>query len=333
MKKFRVGLVGCGTVYATHIRNLKAMDEIEITAVCDIDPTKRLPDCAFYTDYHKMAQEEALDAVHICLPHYLHENAAETFAAAGIPVLCEKPVGMTAEQCRRMAEFEKKYGVTVAVCMQNRWNRTYRQLQEALLDDSCGKLIGIKAVAAWSRPLSYYQASPWRGEMEHAGGGCMINQAVHTLDLMLGLGGQVKKVRGQISQLSGYPIEVEDTACANIEFANGVKGLFFGSVCNSSNSSIEIEVNCENVTYCIKDNGLWRSLPGESERELLCRDDILAGSKSYYGAGHGKLFKDFYRYLAGEEGGRYVTVESASHVIALIDAIRKSSEQHTAVEF
>lgn len=332
MRRFRVGLVGCGTVFRTHLQQLREMEEIEIAAVCDIDESKRLPDCAFYTDYHEMARQEALDAVHICLPHYLHEDAARTFAAAGIAVLCEKPVGMDTAQCAAMAELERQYGVTVAVCMQNRWNRTFRRLQALLQEPDCGKLMGIKAIAAWNRTLEYYQASPWRGEMAHAGGGCMMNQAVHTLDLMLCLGGAVQSVTGQICNLSGYPIEVEDTACAAIAFANGCKGLFFGSVVNAGNASIEMEVYCEHVTYCIKDYALWRSEPNGSERELLCRDDVLAGTKAYYGAGHRALIRDFYRFLAGE-GGRYVSVGSAGTVIRLIEDIRKSSAQQAAVEF
>lgn len=332
MRKVRVGLVGCGTVFRTHLQQLREMKEIEIAAVCDIDESKRLPDCGFYTDYHEMARQETLDAVHICLPHYLHEDAARTFAAAGIAVLCEKPVGMNLEQCARMAQLEQQYGVMVAVCMQNRWNRTFCRLQELLREPESGKLLGIKAIAAWNRTLEYYQASPWRGEMAHAGGGCMMNQAVHTLDLMLCLGGEVASVSGQICRLSGYPIEVEDTACASITFANGCKGLFFGSVVNASNASIEIEVYCEHVTYCIKDYTLWRSAPGSSDRERILSDDVLAETKAYYGAGHRALIHDFYRALAGA-GGHYVTVESASRVIRLIEDIGTSSARQAAVEF
>lgn len=332
MKQFRIGLVGCGTVSRTHQMQLRHLPQVTIVAACDIDEKKRISGCAFYTDYHEMARTEQLDAVHICLPHYLHEDAVKTFAQAGVAVLCEKPVGITYEQCQRMSQLEARYGVPVAVCMQNRWNRTFRRLMELLQEPRSGALLGIKAVAAWNRTWEYYQAAPWRSSMTYAGGGLMLNQAVHTLDLMLCLGGPVKAVRGQIATLSGYPMEVEDTACAHIAFENGCKGLFFGSVCNASNASIEIEVYCANVTYCIKDYGLWRSAPDGQERELICRDDMLADTKSYYGAGHRDLIRDFYEALSGT-GGSYVPVSSASAVIRLIDDIRKSSDQQEFVEF
>lgn len=329
---FRVGIVGLGVVSKTHLQALATLSDVQVTAVCDLDEKKRIDGKAFYTDFYEMAEKEPLDAVHICLPHYLHAPAAEAFAARGIHVLCEKPVALTPVEAAEMAQLEARYGVTVAVCLQNRWNRTFTTLQDLLSCEENGKLLSLKAIAAWNRPLEYYQAGSWRGKMAQAGGGCMMNQAVHTLDQLLLLGGAVHSVRGSICNLSGYPIEVEDTASAAITFCSGAKGLFFGSVCNGSNASIEIEAVCEKVTYWIKDYALWKSEPGSAERELIVRDDVLDDTKAYYGMGHRHLIRDFYRTLSGN-GGHYVTVAEGAEVLKLISLIRESSEEKTCLEW
>ncbi len=329
----RVGIVGMGTVSAVHRQALERLDGVELAACCDILPERIPAEVRGYTDYRRMAEEEGLDAVHICLPHALHEPAAETFASQGTAVLCEKPVSITAASCARMSELEERCGVAVAVCLQNRWNSTFRTLLCRLEEEKPGRLLGLKAIAAWSRGEAYYAAAPWRGQMELAGGGCMLNQAVHTLDLMLQLGGEVEHVKGIVTNLSDYPIEVEDSAAARITFAEGVSGLFFGSVCNVDNSSIELQAVCERAIYTIKDYSLWRHIPGrETEKVLLARDQQAPDGKSYYGPGHFQLIEDFYRCLAGGEG-RYVSVADGSRVIRLIQAIRTSSELGRSVKW
>lgn len=322
----RAGIVGMGTVSAVHRQALARLENVALTACCDIVPERIPAGVAAYTDFVKMAEEAPLDAVHICLPHALHEPAAEAFARRGVAVLCEKPVSVTAASCARMSRLEEHYGVVVAVCLQNRWNATFQALARCLGEESNGRLLGLKAIAAWARDEAYYAAAPWRGRMALAGGGCMLNQAVHTLDLMLQLGGGVTRVKGMIANLSDYPIEVEDSAAARITFAGGAKGLFFGSVCNADNASIELQAVCEKAVYTIKDYTLWRHAPGrETEKVPLARDSQAPDGKSYYGPGHFQLIEDFYRRLSGGEG-RYVTVEDGSRVIRLIQAIRTSSE-------
>lgn len=328
---YRVGIVGLGTVAATHIHALEQMPQVEIVACCDCNPNRRLPGVEYYDDFQKMAQQAKLDAIHICLPHYLHLPAAEAFAAKGIPILCEKPVTTTVAQWEQLRQVEIRTKSRIAVCMQNRWNATFETLQQCIRQASSGPLIGIKAVASWSRRYSYYQQAPWRGSMADAGGGCMINQALHTLDLMLQIGGSVRSVKGQVCNLSDMPIEVEDTACAQITFTNGANGIFFGTVCNSRNASIELQVYCKNQTYTIKDYALWQNLPElEFQKELVVQDRMHSGNKAYYGASHVLLIEDFYRMLAGE-GSRYVSVESAGQVIQLIQGIRTSSNQSKSI--
>lgn len=330
---FRIGIVGLGTVHRTHLQALRQLPQVEPAVFCDIDPAKRPEQGIFYTDYREMAERERLDAVHICLPHHLHSDGAEVFARHGVSVLCEKPVARDLDQWQQMCRLEETYGVKVAVCLQNRLNRSFTALKEQLADGSAGRLLGIKAVATWCRTPEYYAAAPWRGRMDQAGGGCMINQAIHTLDLMLQVGGEVRSVSGQTSRLSGYPIEVEDTAAARISFANGTAGLFLGSVCNADNSSIELRVTCERKIYTIKDYALWVSSPeAEWEKRLLIRDEQMTGAKTYYGAGHVQLIRNFYQMLSGRPVD-YVSVQDAGTVLRLITGICRSSEEGRCIKW
>ncbi len=332
--KFKTAIIGCGTVAAVHLKALAQLDHVDLAAVCDCD-SQKISKCPagvnFYTDYREMLDTEVLDAVHICLPHYLHYDAAKACAKRGVNVLCEKPGSMNREQLLKMLQLEQEYDFRLAVCLQNRLNPTFRQLQQLIQSEQYGRLIGIKAIAVWSRGMDYYEASPWRASMAQAGGGCMINQALHTLDQMQQLGGRILSVNGQINNLLHQNIEVEDTASAHIEFEHGVSGTFFGTVSYVKNSSIELQVVCEKGTLTIKDYGLYEALAGaENEKNLLIRDSRLDGDKSYYGASHQELIRGFYQELAGQTGN-WVSAREEGQVILLIEAIRRSSEERRRI--
>ena len=162
--------------------------------------------------------------------------------------------------------------------------------------------------------------------MAEAGGGCMINQAIHTLDQMMGLCGDVESLRGSIAQLQDIGVEVEDSAMARIRFRNGTHALFLASIAHVRNASIEIEAVCERAIYTIRDFALYRSPPDDdTARTFLVSDDVAPGTKSYYGPSHRHLITDFYGYLDGGKGA-YVRVADAGRVIRVIDMIRRSSE-------
>lgn len=331
---FRTGIIGLGTVSRTHRNALSYVTDTKLAAVCDIRPEKaqELPEGVhFYTDYEEMLENEDLDAVHICLPHYLHYEAARACARRGISVLCEKPSTMNGEQLRQMKTLEKEYDFRLAICLQNRLNPTFLKMKEMIESGQCGRLLGLKAVAVWSRDQAYYDQAPWRGTMSQAGGGCMINQAIHTLDQMQVLGGKVQAVRGMIGNLSEMKIEVEDTAAAHVTFENGVTGTFLGTITYVKNSSIELQAVCEKGTLTIKDYGLWYAeADRENEKTLLVKDRRLPGAKTYYGSSHVELIRDFYGNLAGK-GGSWVTISEEGEVILLIEGIRRSSEEGRAV--
>ncbi|MGL5978236.1 MAG: Gfo/Idh/MocA family protein [Erysipelotrichaceae bacterium] len=328
-----VGIIGLGDISAIHIAAIKGMVNANLVAVCDIDETKRNHvDASFYTDYHEMLAKETLDVVHICLPHHLHVQAAKDVIAAGIHVLLEKPVGLSYAQGKELADFAAQYPeVKASVCLQNRFNASFTRLQKELANPSVGKLIGMKGLVTWNREQNYYDAKPWRKDKALAGGGAMINQSVHTLDLLQLLGGTIASIKGMVGNLGTLDIEVEDTAVANIAFTSGARATYFVTTSYVANSSVELQVICEHAKFTIKDQVLYQH-DEDNNKTVLIEDERLAGTKFYYGASHALLIADFYQAI-NQQHECYVSVADALASIAMIDAIQASQLQQKNIPF
>ncbi|GHT95218.1 oxidoreductase [Spirochaetia bacterium] len=330
----KAAIVGLGDISAVHLAAIGTIDGVTLAAGCDTDEGRRSvlpPGAAFYTGYQEMVRQEKPDVVHICLPHYLHYPVARELAAMGCNLFAEKPLALTYRDGLEYAQLEQAHGVKICICLQNRLNATSEKLLECLASGEAGAVTGIRGVVAWKRAKAYYDAKPWRGVMKLAGGGCMINQALHTLDLMQYFArSPVRSVRGTIAQILDYGIDVEDTATARIEFANGVTGLFTASVANSRDAAVEIDVSSEKAVYTIQNQTLYRR---DSEGEqVLASDDTPGVGKAVYGNSHQKLIARFYRVL--ETGsGEYIHPGDALAVTRLIDTIRESSDTGKSIQF
>ncbi len=330
MKKAAV--IGLGDISAIHLAAIAGNPEIELCAVCDIDPAakERAPEgVPFYTDYEVMAQQAKPDCVHVCLPHYLHYPVSKYFAEHGIHVFCEKPVALNTQQAQEFVALEAAHPeLHIGICLQNRLNESVEMLKDIIDSGKYGKVVATKGIVLWAREKSYYDCKPWRGRWETAGGGCMINQSVHTLDLLYYLGGKVKDLRASVSQILGYGIEVEDTVAANLFYENGARGLFMATTANSRNESVQISVRLEKAEFAILENVLYR-IDADGSREKLVEDARMPGTKFYYGASHAKLIARFYKAL--EEGtDHYIHVRDAEMSIRLIDAIQKAGRTQEA---
>lgn len=324
MKKAAV--IGMGVISSTHIAAIQSNPGITLAGVCDIEESKRseAPEgVPFYTDYKTMILETKPDVVHICLPHYLHVPVAMEAAEMGVHVFCEKPMALNAEEGRKLVEFEASHpDIHMGICLQNRFNESVEMLRQIIGSGEYGAVTGVRGTVPWYREKEYYEAQPWRGRWDTAGGGCMINQSVHTLDLMYFLGGEITELKAVVAQLLDYGIEVEDTTAARLTFANGAKGLFMATIANYTNESVQISVRLEKASFLIMDNILYRV--GENgSREVLCEDARLPGTKFYYGASHRKLIGLFYEALENNTQD-YLHVRDSLMSIRLIDAIQES---------
>ncbi|UOQ84991.1 Gfo/Idh/MocA family protein [Gracilibacillus salinarum] len=324
----KAGVVGLGDISKVHIPILQQQSEVELIAVCDIDEkcARNVPGTSFYTDYRQMLDEERLDCLHICLPHHLHYQVTKAAVEKGIHVILEKPLAHTLTDSRAIASLEQQYPqVKICVNLQNRLNESVEALQTVVSSGEYGAVTGLKGIVTWHRPKSYYKEKPWRGSMETAGGGVMINQSIHTLDLLQLIGGKIDAIRGSVDQLLDYGHDIEDTATAYITFENQATGLFFATISNAQNSSVEFQVVLEKAKLTIKDSILTIA-KDDGEKIKIAEDRKLPGSKFYYGASHAKLINQFYQQIS-TDGSDYIHASDGLISMEMIDAIYQSSER------
>ncbi|WYP26509.1 Gfo/Idh/MocA family oxidoreductase [Alkalihalobacillus sp. FSL W8-0930] len=324
----QVAVIGLGDISALHLAAIQGSEVAGLVAVCDHDSSleDKIPGVPFYTDYMELLTTENPDCVHICLPHYLHDEVTRACVKKGVHVFLEKPITTSADSSRRLIELvENQQEAKVCICLQNRLNATVQELRTIVKSGELGRIIGIKGLVTWHRPTSYYDIKPWRGTMKEAGGGVMINQAIHTLDLMQLLGGDVHSIRGSIESLTENKHEVEDTAIAHLTFKSGATGLFFATNANATNDSVELQITFEQGECIIKDSVLTKKL-ADGKKVFVVEDEKVAGTKFYYGASHAKLIHQFYQCIA-TDSDEYIHLHEAQSSMELIHAIRESSEK------
>ena len=241
MKKLRTGIIGCGKVGSFHAQAYAQLPGSQFTAVCDANRDRAEAFAAqwgvrAYTDVEQMCREAQLDVVSVCTPHPLHANPAAAAADCGCHVLVEKPLAATLADCDAIIEAGERSHVTIGTMVQRRFYRPCMRIRQAIDDGKLGKpVLGMVTMLGW-RDEDYYRSDPWRGSWEGEGGGVLVNQAPHQLDLLLWYMGEVDEVYGVWKNLNHPYIEVEDTAAAVVKFKNGGVGSIV--VSNSQNPAL-----------------------------------------------------------------------------------------------
>ena len=189
MKKYRLAIIGCGAIFPTHAVSVAKSERCELVAVCDkikekADAAAKKYSCASYTDYNEMLECEDIDAVHICLPHFLHSTVAVECMKRKKHVLTEKPMDISVERAQLMIDTAKSEGVVLGCIFQNRYNAGTQLVRKMFLSGELGKVLGAKCFVTWRRTGAYYTQSDWKGKWDKEGGGVIIDQAIHTLDAM-----------------------------------------------------------------------------------------------------------------------------------------------------
>ena len=330
MTILNTAVIGAGAIHRCHVNALRQIPNVALRALVDIDSVKGLTlamayQCRFYQDYREMLLDDAIDVVHICTPHFEHKRMILAALAAGKHVFCEKPVGMNSSEFGDIVQAVDQSPGLLGVCYQNRLNPTSLRIRQELSEGELGKMLGMKAVLTWSRSGAYYTESPWRGRLATEGGSLLINQAIHTLDLIQWFAGGVTRLKGVVE--SGELADVtegEDSAMATLHFANGARGLFYASNCNTTDSPLWLEIHCERGSLLLNDNVLWRITPGE--RRKLATDDSPDGSvKSYWGLGHQQAIRRFYHAIHHPETD-YTDIHAAGKSLTLVEALYRSSQ-------
>ena len=331
----KAAIIGFGTISIVHIDAIASNPGMELVAICDINEelAAKVPaGVKFYTDYKQMCEEVKPDVVHNLLPHYLHYPVTKELVEMGFNVFCEKPIALNSKEAQQFCQLEKDHPeVKIGVCQQNRINETTEALKKIIDSGEYGKIVGIRGFVPWRRDKTYYDAQPWRGKWKYAGGGSMINQSLHTLDLLYFLGGDIARLHAVVGQTNEYPeVEVEGDIIARLEFANGANGLFFATNNNWANESVQIRVAMEKGTFHIEDNTLWK-IEADGSRTVVCKSPRLEGIKFYYGSSHTRLVSRFYEAVKNNTDD-YIHISEGAMVVRLMDSIFHSANTGRLVE-
>lgn len=311
----QAGVIGCGNIGNVHAGILTEIKGVDLCAFTDIRRERAEGYSARYTkgkgavycSLEEMLENERLDVLHICTPHFCHVSLAEKALKRGINVLMEKPPAINREQFAKLKETQKKSAGRLGICFQNRYNETVKKVSELLEEGDLGRILGGRAFVTWHRDAPYYTESGWRGRLETEGGGVLINQSIHTLDLLLQWLGKPETVEASMCNhhLKGIT-EVEDTLEAYMTFSKGmnpVSASFYATTAYAADAPVFLELICEHGFVSLKGNTVsWQTEKQEEPVYWQAPRTKISG-KAYWGCGHEACIRDFYDCL--ESGREY----------------------------
>ena len=233
MKPVKMVTVGCGGMGSNHIKHMQSQDEVDLVAVCDIDEAVAKAKgeelgVPYYTDYKKCIKETDCEAVTVATPHFGHPVVAIYAMNQGKHVLSEKPIAATISMAEKMAKAAKKNKVLFTAMFQRRTMPAVRAALDIVKKKQLGEIYRTCLIATGFRSMAYYNSALWRATWVGEGGGVLVNQAPHPIDVFCALGGLPSKVLAR-TDARIHDIEVEDRAEALLEYKNGAKGYFLVS--------------------------------------------------------------------------------------------------------
>jgi predicted dehydrogenase len=359
VRRLRTALIGCGKVGQIHAAALRDLPESEFVAACDADPDRaeafvaRFGAARAYSDVATMLKDADAEAVVIGTPHPMHAGPAILAAEAGAHVLVEKPMAASLDDCDAMLAAARRAGVALGVISQRRLYEPVLRMKAAIDAGKIGApVLGVFQMYSWREP-AYYRSDPWRGRWDTEGGGVLVNQSPHQLDLLQWLmGGEIDEISGFWANLNHPEIEVEDTAVATVRFRGGALGSIITSVSQkpgiytkvhvhgSNGASVGVETDrgatfVAGVSSIAEPplNDLW-TIPGEEHRLAEFQDEdrarfALIDATTHY---HALQIRDFLQavldgrppLVAGEEGRK---------VVAMFTAIYRSQRDRRPIAF
>ncbi|MCL2570949.1 MAG: Gfo/Idh/MocA family oxidoreductase [Defluviitaleaceae bacterium] len=306
----KAAIVGMGGIAPIHVESLKTIG-IPIVAVCDNKPHiasafgKQLG-CPYFTDYKAMLAAGGFDVLHICLPHYLHAPVAIEALEKGINVICEKPMATTVEDAKNMIAASNKSGARLEIIYQNRYNPGSQAIKKTLDSGELGHVVSGFLHITWHRNEEYYTQSDWRGRWSTEGGGVLINQSIHTFDLMNYFLGNPTAVFGSVANRAHPSIEVEDAAEGMIYYGD-VGVSFYATNNHPYNAPVALEIVCENGRVML--SGASASIAYNDGRQKsfpLDEKTVKIYGKDYWGYSHIVQIEAFYKGtkegVCGNEG-------------------------------
>ena len=254
MKKIRLGILGVGNMGSGHARNVLGGNcpDFELTAIADwnaerVEWSKQeiSSDIAYFATCEEMIASGLIDACLIAVPHYDHPKYAMLCMRSGIHVMVEKPAGVYTKQVREMNEEAAKHDVVFGMMFNQRTNHVYRKMHELIHSGKYGRIRRVNwLITNWYRPQAYYDSGDWRGTWSGEGGGVLLNQCPHQLDLMQWICGMPKSMHAHMKFGQWHDVEVEDDVTAYMEYENGATGVFItctGDGCGSNRFEVQMD--------------------------------------------------------------------------------------------
>jgi UDP-N-acetyl-2-amino-2-deoxyglucuronate dehydrogenase len=351
--RLKTALVGCGKVATTHALAYQALPNSEFVAVCDVAPERAQ---AFaekfrvrgYTDLAEMLRQEKVDVLSVCTQHTQHPAAVEIAAAAGVHVISEKPLAIDLISCDRAIAAARVAGIKLGVISQRRWYEPVQRMKDAIDAGKLGKpVLAIVTMLGWREP-AYYRSDPWRGTWKGEGGGVVVSQAPHYLDLLGWFMGPAVELHAYWDNYNHPGIEVDDTVVASVRFKDGGMASVVLSnsqrpglwgkihIHGSSGASVGAEIDSgspfiSGVTEKMDPpfNDIW-TVPGEERNlEAWNREDRSrpCDVMTHY---HQIQLADFLAAVS-EDREPMVDAEAGRRVVELFTAVYRSQSEHTSL--
>ncbi|MDI9597505.1 MAG: Gfo/Idh/MocA family oxidoreductase [Atribacterota bacterium] len=338
------GIIGCGNIGNIHAENIKKIDNARLIAVCDSDLNRAKTvgekyKVEYFDDYSKLLDNERIDVINICTPSGTHMETCIKAANSGKHILCEKPLEVTLEKIDAIIKEVDRNNVKLGVVLQKRVQTPNKLTKTAIDDGKFGDIVSGSFYLKGYRSQEYYDQGKWRGTWEHDGGGCLMNQGIHDIDLLQWFLGPVESVYAIVDTVAHERIEVEDIALAIVKFKNQAKGIIECSTSCYPGFPSSISIYGTKGTINLEDDKLtsWEFInPTKEDTELSKR--IMIGKKSCQQDGtdysdpvmlvkdsHKHIIEDMVKAIEGDIMPE-VTGEEARKSVEIILAIYKSAK-------
>ncbi|KAA1262421.1 putative 4,5-dihydroxyphthalate dehydrogenase [Rubripirellula obstinata] len=326
-----IGIVGCGMIANFHTKAIADAKGAHLVGVTDRRPEAATEfaaknDIEAFDSLEAMLADPRIEAVSICTPSGAHMDPAVAAAKAGKHVIVEKPLEITTERCDEIIRACEEAGVRLAVTFQSRFHESSRLIKQAVEQGRFGKITMGDAYVKWFRSQAYYDSGAWRGTWNMDGGGALMNQAIHSVDLLVWLMGPVKEISAMTATMTHERIEVEDVAVATLKFENGALGVIEATTTAFPGSLKRIEISGSHGTAVLEEEDIiqW-SFAEETDEDEAIRKRMAGKNSSGGGAadpsaidhhGHTQLFEELVAsvnedrptVINGHEGRRSVEV-------------------------
>ena len=272
-KTVRMGIVGCGVIGPKHAQIIKDIPGADLVAVADIvreraDAMAKRFDCQPQYSLDELLQREDIDCVSVCTPSGMHADMAIAAMEAKKHVIVEKPLDITLEAIDRMIATAKSTGMVLAGIFNYRFNTASIKLKKAVEQGELGRLTLGDAYVKWYRSKEYYESGDWRGTWELDGGGALMNQSVHFIDLLQWIMGPVESLSANVATLAHTGIDVEDVSTATLRFKSGALGVIEGSTAIVPSCPGKLEIHGTKGTVVLEENRITRwDIPGDEKPE------------------------------------------------------------------